>query len=222
MTTTMDAQRTFVPGLGREWLLPLYDPLTSLLGLNQARRALIEQAALRPPHRVLDVGCGTGTLAVLIKKLHPGVDVVGLDPDAKALVRGSLKARGAGVSIQFDRGFSDRLVYPDASFDRVFSSFMFHHLEFEEKEKTLREVRRVLKPGGRLELVDFAGPEAGRRGRWARVLHSQHRLADNDEVRVVVLMREAGFSDAKQVGRRTLFGGLMHTAYYDATSAPAA
>lgn len=159
MSTTMEVPRPFVPGLGREWLLPLYDPLVSVLGIYRAHRALVDHASLRSWHRVLDIGCATGTLAVVIKRTHSEVEVSGLDPDAKALVRGSLKARNAGVQVRFDRGFSDELPYPDASFDRVFSSFMFHHLERGEQQQTLREARRVLRRYGRLLLVDFARPE---------------------------------------------------------------
>ena len=84
---------------------------------------------------MLDIGCGTGSLVVLVKRLFPDVEVVGLDPDEKALARAARKARRVGASIQFDRGFSDALDYPDASFDRVFSSFMFHHLERDEKDE---------------------------------------------------------------------------------------
>ena len=72
---------------------------------------------------MLDIGCGKGALAVLIKRLHPGVDVVGLDPDQKALARTKRKA----VLIRSDPGFSHQLPYPEASFDRVLSTFMFHH-----------------------------------------------------------------------------------------------
>ena len=76
---------------------------------------------------------------VLIKCCHPDVDVVGLDPDPKALTRARQKAEREGVSIQLDRGFSDELPYPEASFDLVFSSRIFHHLPGDEKGPTLRE-----------------------------------------------------------------------------------
>ena len=166
MTTFSESRRPFVPGMGVEWLLPLYDPLTRLLGLDGSRRDLLLQADLRSGHRVLDIGCGTGSLVVLVKRLFPDVEVVGVDPDEKALARATRKAQRFGANIQFDRGFSDRLDYPDASFDRVFSSFMFHHLERDEKARTLREIRRVLKADGGLHLLDFAGPDsAGHRSR---------------------------------------------------------
>src|SRR5690242_14342724 len=125
------------------------------------RKALVDQAALRSDQRVLEVGCGTGSLVMQIKKLYPHVEVVGLDPDPKALARARRKAASAAASIQFDIGFAGQLPYPDAEFDRVFSSFMFHHLPADEKEKMLSEVRRVPKSDGELHLLDFEGPGDG-------------------------------------------------------------
>src|SRR5262249_15587895 len=87
------------------------------------------------------------------------------------LTRARRKAERAAVPIQLDQGVLDELPYPDASFDRVFSSFMLHHLQAGEKEKTLREVRRVLQPGGSLYLLDFRGPESGQNGFLARLFH---------------------------------------------------
>lgn len=206
-----ETRRGFVPAMGRDWLLPIYDPLTKLLGLSRVRQALLGQAALGSRARVLDVGCGTGSLAVLIKQQHPTVDVVGFDPDPRALAKGDRKARRAGISIHFDRGFADALPYPDASFDRVFSSFMFHHLERAEKTQTLREVHRVLKPGGRLHLVDFAA--SAEHGAVSR-LHSHHRLADNAEHDVVALLTQAGFADPTITGTGAVLAGHLRIAYY--------
>ena len=77
-------QRSFLPAAGRDIFLPLYDPFTRLFGFGSIREALILQVELQPDDRVLDIGCGTGTLAVAIKRRHATADVVGLDPDAKA------------------------------------------------------------------------------------------------------------------------------------------
>jgi ubiquinone/menaquinone biosynthesis C-methylase UbiE len=206
-----ESGRSYLPAAGHDWFLPLYDPFVKLLGGDRARRALLDQSAIRPGHHVLDIGCGTGTFVVLIKRLHPNVEVVGLDPDSKALARATRKAERDGVSIRFDQGFADRLPYPDASFDRVFSSFMFHHLPVEEKEPTLREARRVLKPGGSLHMLDFGGPEDVH-GFVTRLIHSAHRLQDNSEGRVLDLMRSAGFAEVKNTGRRVMLFGRI--AYY--------
>jgi ubiquinone/menaquinone biosynthesis C-methylase UbiE len=212
VTATPESHRPFVPGMGLEWLLPLYDPFTRLLGLDHARRELLRQADLKPGDRALDVGCGTGSLVVLAKVWWPDVDVVGVDPDDKALARAARKARSAGANIQLDRGFADALNYPDASFDRVFSSFMFHHLERDEKEHTLNEIRRVLKPGGSLHLLDFSGPGPARHRRG---LHSHHRLADNDERTVLALLRDHGFTDPRKTAERRVLR-LMPIVYYRA------
>jgi ubiquinone/menaquinone biosynthesis C-methylase UbiE len=128
-----ESSRNYLPAAGHDWSLPLYDPIVKLLGGDAARKALLDQAGLRPGQQVLDVGCGTGTLTTFIKRLHPDITVVGFDPDPRALARARRKAARAGVPIRFDQGFGDDLPYPEASFDRVFSSFMFHHLPMTRK-----------------------------------------------------------------------------------------
>ena len=211
--TIAESRRTFLPAAGHDLFLPLYDPFVKLLGGDRARAALLDQAELRPGHKALDIGCGTGTFVTLIKRLHPSVEVVGLDPDPKALARAASKAKREGLAIRFDQAFADALPYPDASFDRVFSSFMFHHLPAEGKEPTLREVRRVLKSGGSFHMLDFGGPGAGGHGWWARLVHSHERLKDNAEAHVLTLMTRAGFADAKTVGQRgMLFGRVIYYA----------
>ncbi|MEA2680958.1 MAG: hypothetical protein QOK03_2680 [Candidatus Binataceae bacterium] len=208
------AERSYLPAMGKRWLLPLYDPLLKLLGVDKTKRRLIEQAELKSGFRVLDIGCGTGSLAVLIKRMHPEVEVIGVDPDPAALSLSERKASRAGLSIEFDRGFSDHLSYPDASFDRVFSSFMFHHLEPTERAATLREIRRVLKSGGSLHLLDFA-PRDGKGHRHHRHHQSPHEES-RFEGRVVDLMSEAGLVDAKEVAKGKIFFGPI--AYYRAGS----
>jgi ubiquinone/menaquinone biosynthesis C-methylase UbiE len=211
-----DVHRHYVPAAGRDWRLPLYDPIVKLLGGDGARRILIDQAGLLPGNDVLEVGCGTGTLLIFVKRLHPDLTVTGLDPDPKALARAQRKAGAASMSIRLDRGFSDALPYADASFDVVFSSFMFHHLESaEEKLQTLREIRRVLRPGGRLHLVDFTSSEPTRRGILTHWLRHSHLLKDNAPARVMSLMRDAGFARTEVLGHGKLLFARP-TAYYRA------
>jgi ubiquinone/menaquinone biosynthesis C-methylase UbiE len=210
-------EKNYIPAAGHHWALPFYDPILKLLGADRARRALIDQAELWPNDRVLDIGCGTGTLAVQIKTLHPYVDVVGLDPDPKALNRARQKAERAGVPIQFNQGFADQLPYYDGTFNRVFSSFMFHHLATEIKKRALNEVRRVLAPDGSLHLLDFGGPESARKGFVARRLHSSELMRDNFGNGVLRLMAAAGFTDPLEVSHRSMF--LLPIAYYRASAA---
>jgi ubiquinone/menaquinone biosynthesis C-methylase UbiE len=168
--------RTYLPGFSHEWLLPLYDPLTKWLGIESAHRRLLDQADIQPGRRVLEIGCGTGNLTILAKWLHPEAHIIGLDPDPRALARAGRKAERKALSIQLDHGFSDALPYPDGSFDRVLSALMFHHLlSREEKINTLREVRRVLRPGGFFHLVDLAGERPKSGGHLAGLLHRHRR-----------------------------------------------
>ena len=97
LSVTMQPQRTYLPAAGKDSLLPLYDVMTRLMGADKARLELLERAKIRPGHRVLEVGCGTGSLLIQLKRLCPDTEVVGLDPDPKALARARRKAaRAAG------------------------------------------------------------------------------------------------------------------------------
>jgi ubiquinone/menaquinone biosynthesis C-methylase UbiE len=205
------ANRAYLPAAGLDLLLPLYDPLVKLLGADRARRKLFEQASVQPNQRVLDIGCGTGTLAVAIKRWLPGVEVIGLDPDPRALARSRRKAERAGVSIRFDRGFANELPYSDGSFDRVFSSLMFHHLPHDTKLATMREVRRVLKPGGSLHLLDFEQEGPRNHNPLARWLHSSERMQDNTREQILGLMRQAGLVEPRVVDSdQPIFGKIIY------------
>jgi SAM-dependent methyltransferase len=210
---TMDPPRTYLPAAGRDWALPLYDPFVALIGGTRTRDTLIAQAGLGAARRVLEIGCGTGTLVVRIKRRFPALEVVGLDPDPKALARAQRKADRAALAIRFERAFADQIPDGDASFDRIFSSLMFHHIPAPEKLPSLREALRVLTRGGSFHLVDLAAG-GSRHGAAARALHSAEELRDNTEDRVLALMREAGFRDARKVDQDALVFGRVPIAYY--------
>jgi ubiquinone/menaquinone biosynthesis C-methylase UbiE len=205
----METHKRYIPAAGSDWLLPLYDPITKFVGLDKARRMLLDEAALRPNSRVLEIGCGTGSFSILIKRLHPDAEVVGLDPDPKALARAKRKAERANVSIQFDQGFSDSLPYDDRRFDFVFSSMMFHHLKLDVKEKTLREVRRVLKPGALFAMLDLRKPESSAGRLLSSLFHSNEILKDNSETHILKLLNDAGLQNSKTVGRGSLLLGKV-------------
>ena len=185
----MKANEKYVPALNFDWLTPLYDPVVKwLMPESKFKGRLVNQARIQPGQRVLDVGCGTATLTLLVKQTHPGAEVFGLDGDAKILGIARRKAAKANVEIGLQEGLAFRLPYADGSFDRVLSSMMLHHLTEENKRLTLAEASRVLRPGGGLHVADFR--------------KSNESLP--------ALIQEAGFA---QVGEhaeyRTLFGTLL-------------
>jgi ubiquinone/menaquinone biosynthesis C-methylase UbiE len=203
--------RAFVPAAGHDLFLPLYDPLWRVLGGGRMRATFIRDAGITAGQRVLDIGCGTGSLLIQIAESVPGTHSVGLDPDPKGLARCAEKAASAGVDVRWTQGFADELPQVDASFDRVLSSFMFHHLDLEVKQGMLQEARRVLNPGGELHLVDFGGQHHGKDGLLSRLLHPHEGLADNLGGRISQLFEAAGFADVREVSQnKTLFGRYAH------------
>lgn len=189
-------EREYLPGMGKHYLLPLYDVLHHLVGLRPIHREMITLASLGDGQRLLDIGCGTGNLLLATGKLHPRVELTGLDPDPKALARAARKFRRAGLDVRCDRGFAQELPYPDGSFDRVFSSLMLHHLDTASKDALLAEAHRVLRPDGLLVLadavVDLHGHGHGM-GRKARGRMNEH-LRDNVGDAVSRRIAAAGFT----------------------------
>ncbi len=144
-----------------------YDLLVALLTLGGERRLrekILDLADLRPGEQVLDIGCGTGSLALLAKRrVGASGSVHGLDPSPQMLERAGAKARRARVTLTLTQGAVQAMPYPDASFDVVISTFMLHHVPAAVRRTMAQEIRRVLKPDGRALLVDFGPPRASRR-----------------------------------------------------------
>ena len=188
--------------MGRSWLLPLYDPLTRLAGIARLHGELLDRADLQPGHRVLEIGCGTGNLLIAAARRQPRAEVLGIDPDRGGLRRARRKAARAGLPVRVERAYADELPLPDDSVDRVLSSLMLHHLDGPVKAQAVSEVRRVLRPGGELHLVDLAvGHE--QHGVRAHLSRRSRRLAGNHTHQIVGLLREAGLTDVAETGHGT-------------------
>lgn len=150
----------FIPALRFHHLTPLFDFVAAVAVRDRAiKRRVLEHAAISGGEDVLDVGCGTGTLAVEAAQAAPGVSVTGLDADPSILARARKRAAAAGLEIGFDEGRSTTLPYADASFDLVLSTLFFHHLPDEGKRQTADEIARVLRLGGRLVVADPGRPQ---------------------------------------------------------------
>lgn len=198
-------ERHYLPAMGRHWLLPLYDPFTRLAGVGRIHAQLLDRADLTGDRRVLEIGCGTGNLLTALGRRRPELATLGIDPDPAALRRARRKAARRRLPIRYDRAFADELPVPDASFDVVLSSFMLHHLDDDERLRTLREVRRVLRPGGELHVVDADGTPSGHN---RRKIHS--RLTGSRPELVLAALREAGLAEVAENGRgRARVGGYV-------------
>src|SRR5262245_53884493 len=112
----------FIPALGADWLTPLYDVLARLTGDRRIKRRIVARAAIAPGHDVLDLGCGTGTLAVLVAERCPGARVVGLDIDPRILAIARRKIERAGAKVELHQGSATATTFAAGSFDRVLTT----------------------------------------------------------------------------------------------------
>ena len=178
MTTTANRNSARgTAGLVVHWAAR-YDLLIWLVTLGRERsfrERLLEPARLQAGESVLDVGCGTGTLAIAAKRRVGSTgSVYGIDASPAMIARAINKAKKAGAEVVFENGLAESLPFPDGRFDVVLSTVMLHHLPLKTRERGVREMRRVLKPGGRLLAIDFAGASRNGRGPLAHFHRHGH------------------------------------------------
>jgi ubiquinone/menaquinone biosynthesis C-methylase UbiE len=191
----------YIPALRFRSLTPFYDPVLKwVMKEDVFKRRLIARASIQDGQQVLDLGCGTGTLTLMVKRLHPQAEVTGLDGDPEVLSIAKVKAEKAGLAITWDHGMADKLPYPDKRYDRVLSSLMVHHLTRDRKRSAFAEALRVLKPGGEFHLVDFGPPRTLAMRGIALVLRRMEEASDSFDGLLPGFLSEVGFSQAAETG----------------------
>jgi len=155
---------------------------------RELRQRTANLASIQPGEQVLDVGCGTGTLAMEVaRRVGRAGRVAGVDPGIQQIARARSKAARSHVPIEFQIGVIEQLRFADQSFDVVLSTLMMHHLPDSLKRQGLAEIARVLKPGGRLVIADFKRKKE-RQGRAARFHAGGSSMQD-----LVAMVSDAGF-----------------------------
>ena len=192
----------YLPAVRFDLLTPLFDVFVRATTRERIfKERLLEQARLEDGLDVLDLGAGTGTLALWAKERVPGVRIRGLDGDPAIIRQATRKAARADVEIPFDEGMSYDLPYEDQSFDRVLSSLFFHHLVLRDKERTIAEVARVLRPGGELHVADWGEPRSFPEKAGAAAIRrfdGDEPTRDNLAGRLPELFEAGGLTDARE------------------------
>jgi len=133
-----------------------YDPITQYVlppHETLVRQGLIDAVRVKP-RRIIDLGCGTGSTTLMLKQAFPEAEVVGLDLSPYMLVVADMKAQKAGLKIQWLHSSAESVALPDASFDLVASSLLFHETPPAVSRAILRESFRLLKVGGQVVILD--------------------------------------------------------------------
>lgn len=204
----------YLPALRFAALTRFYDPLIAVTTREAAFKArLVALAALADGERALDVGCGTGTLALALARCRPAARIAGVDADDAMLERARAKSTRAGARLELRRAMAQDLPFADATFDVVVSSLFFHHLLRPAKAQVAAELVRVLRPGGRMVVADWGAPG----GPIMRLAAAQVRLLDGDAPtrdnlagRLPAIFADAGFADvAERDSLRTAFGRIV-------------
>jgi ubiquinone/menaquinone biosynthesis C-methylase UbiE len=156
-------------------------------------------ARIQPGDAVLDVGCGTGTLAMEVaRRVGRAGRVAGVDPGTEQIARARSKAARRNLPIEFQIGVIEQLAFPDQTFDVALSTLMMHHLPDGLKRRGLAEIARVLKPGGRLVIADFKRKQE-RQGQAARFHAGGSSMQD-----LAALVKDAGFEGVEMEEMRPI------------------
>jgi ubiquinone/menaquinone biosynthesis C-methylase UbiE len=201
--------RTYIPALSVGVLTRWYDPaMATIFQERRLRMPLVNRLHVLPDDRVLDIGCGTATLSLLIDEQTAAGHVVGLDIDPVMVATATHKTAPRRNSLYLTRGSADTLPFANGSFEHVVSSLMLHHLETAQKRRMLAEAWRVLKPGGMILVMDFGPVGSGVIADAAAAVFGRfERVDDNLCGRVPSFIREAGF--VAVATEDVAFGGVV-------------
>ncbi|MDF7818267.1 methyltransferase domain-containing protein [Runella sp. MFBS21] len=205
----------FIPALKYHFLTPIYDWFIALtLPEIAVKKQLIRQANIKKAEKVLDYGCGTGTLLLLLEELHPDCEAIGIEVDTQMLKMAQRKVAEKNSSVQLQYYEGDRLPYETGTFDKVISSWVFQHLTTSQKITSFREIHRVLKPEGEFHMADWGKAQnALMRSLFfvVQMIDNFYTTDDNIQGRLPSLMQEAGFSKVEILeNQSTLFGTLSY------------
>jgi len=207
-------QAKYIPALRFKWLTPLYDFFLGItMPEKKIKQQLINYAAISDELKVLDFGCGTATLTIMVKESHPLANLTGIDIDVEILNKAHQKVQEKELDILLVKYEGVELPFQHNAFDRVISCLVFHHLDTDTKQRVLAEIFRILNKNGQFHIADF-----GRSKAWSqRILFNMIRGLDgfkstdaNAKGLLPELISDAGFKNVSIKKRfKTIFGEVQ-------------
>lgn len=204
----------YVPALRFKWLTSLYDFIVRItMPEKKIKTRLVETAGISAGQKILDFGCGTGTLTIMAKQASPDANITGIDIDVEILNKATQKASEKKIDISLIEYDGKKLPFQSNHFNRVISCLVFHHLNTETKKKILAELHRTIISNGELYIADF-----GRSKSWVqrklfniiRVLDGFKPTEANAKGILPDFIQEAGFIYVSIIERfKTIFGEVQ-------------
>ena len=200
----MTTNRDFTPALRRAELTSQYDRVVAIMTRERRWRSkLLTALSPQAGETIVDLGAGTGSMAILIEEALPSGTVIGVDPDPVVIQIARAKIAAAGHDIEMVEGFGNGESLADACADKVISSLVLHQCSAEAKARLLHNAIRLLKPGGQFLVADYGV----QRTALMRMLFRQVRVLDgfdstraNKDGEIPSLIAEAGFVEIAEIG----------------------
>ncbi|MCP9766427.1 methyltransferase domain-containing protein [Lacihabitans sp. LS3-19] len=205
----------YIPALKYHFFTPIYDWFIGLtMPEVKVKTKAIEYLEIKPFEKVLDFGCGTATALILAKNLVPDAEITGFDVDEKIMKIAQNKVDKSNQKINLVCLYSNTLPFSDNYFDKIFSTWVFHHLNSEEKLQAFKELRRVLKPEGKMLIADWGAPQ----NFLMKILFTILQVFDNFETTahnkkglLPNTMLNGGFETVEEIGfQNTIMGTLRY------------
>lgn len=202
--------KKYIPALRFSILTPMFDfILTTFMKEKELKSRLVSGLNIQDNEKVLDFGCGTGTLAIMIKESVENCDMYAVDVDLEVLEIAERKAEEKKIDINFIKYDGEHLPYETEYFDKIVTSLVLHHLTSEEKYNALNELQRVLKNGGELHILDFGIQKTAYTKLITGVMKHIEPIEDNIRGNIPKYLNELGYVNIQEVGCvNTLLGSV--------------
>lgn len=192
----------YIPPATWNFLTPFYDFSCWILGLGpKFKQKILNSVEIRSGDKIADIACGTGVFLKVAKQKYPHTNLIGLDPDEKALSIAKNRLEKAGLQVDLQKAFAEALPLEAESVDVCFTTLALHHMPDPIKKKAIKEMYRILKKGGKIVVTDFGKSNSivlRKLLSWENIEYLEGNLAGLVEI----FLEETGFKNLRKTGKK--------------------